>query len=308
MKPEPLQTSPDPLSDLLRWALIAVVGVAVSAGVAVLAYVFVFHQAGWSPDPAAWGEFGDFLGGLINPIVGIVTVFLVFLSISIQRREFKQSNDALAAQNAAIRLQSFEQTFFAWLSNYRDLVSSVTSEDRVGRDALLLMWATHLSRNPVRDRLRGMLTLQDYENAIRPGGGIPDAETPKILELLLQSWQVIYNESEHHLDSMFRTLYRLIRWVDERPETLLSADQKWHYISIVRAQLSRVEMLYLFYNGFTGRGHRFAKYINKYALFDNLDDNDDFALRLMRQLDESPFDAEAYDSDLAREQLGRPKQ
>jgi uncharacterized membrane protein len=313
MNPKPSPSKPDLLERLLSAAAPAFVSVVVLAVVAIAAYVFKFHENGWALDPAVWGQFGDYFGGLINPVVGIVTVYLVLLSIAIQRKELqsslhelKQSNEALATQNAAIALQSFEQTFFAWLANYRDLVSSVTFEGRTGRDAIREMWASLLGTGPVRDRLRIVLPVQEYETAIR-SGGVSDANKSRVSEGLLLSWEVIYDRSEHHIDSMFRTLYRLVRWVDEQPMSLLPPEQKWHYISIVRAQLSRVEMIYLFYNGFTDRGRKFAYYINKYAMFDNLDDNEDFGLQFMRQLDESPFDAEAYDSTLAREVLVRPK-
>lgn len=49
-------------------------------------------------DPERLGQLGDFLGGTINPIVGFLSIVLLFISISIQRKELKKTSEALENQ------------------------------------------------------------------------------------------------------------------------------------------------------------------------------------------------------------------
>ncbi len=40
--------------------------------------IFYSYHLGWiSEDPSRWGEFGDFIGGVINPTIGLITIWLL---------------------------------------------------------------------------------------------------------------------------------------------------------------------------------------------------------------------------------------
>ncbi|WP_294991308.1 hypothetical protein [uncultured Stenotrophomonas sp.] len=69
------------------------------------AYLIRFHSHPLG-DPDSWGQFGDFLGGLLNPLVGIVTVLMVLETLRITRREAADTRAALEHQ----RLEMHEQT------------------------------------------------------------------------------------------------------------------------------------------------------------------------------------------------------
>lgn len=51
---------------------------------------------------AAWGQFGDYLGGVFNPVVGLFTIFLLVSTIKQQSRALDQTEDALSHANAAL--------------------------------------------------------------------------------------------------------------------------------------------------------------------------------------------------------------
>ena len=76
---------------------------------AVTVYLFWFHKHQISTDPADWGSFGDYIGGLVNPAVGLATVVLVIFSINIQRRELRASLEEMKAANQAAARMSFER-------------------------------------------------------------------------------------------------------------------------------------------------------------------------------------------------------
>jgi len=52
----------------------------------ILSYVNYFN-GGIEPDTATWGEFGDFIGGTVNPIFGFLTFIGVLWTISLTYKE-----------------------------------------------------------------------------------------------------------------------------------------------------------------------------------------------------------------------------
>lgn len=55
-------------------------------------------------DSAAWGQFGDYVGGVINPVVGLITIWLLTASLKQSQQEMaltrKALQDAEASQKA----------------------------------------------------------------------------------------------------------------------------------------------------------------------------------------------------------------
>lgn len=243
---------------------------------------------------------------MLNPIFGfasflalLATIFYQAKELNASTKELKNSASALAAQNKAIELQSFEQTLFSWLNAYSSLLSAIKYEQNSnstphtisGRSALNKFWENHI------EHLTNSLYPIDFSN---PSKGIYDIK---------KAWESLYKEEEYQLDSLFRTLYRLFLWIDSQHESRLAKPQKWLYASIIRSQLSWIEMVYLYYNGLTTRGFKFKAIVEKYALFDNLTFDSNIGIELIKNhLPTKEFySCEAFDSELARVKLGLPK-
>ena len=152
---------------LLILAAIFVVAV-VSAAVVICYYPFHFSSFPIAEKDAAapWGQLGDYLGGTLNPIFGFLSVMALLVALVIQSRELKisseelkKSSDALDAQNRAIAQQSFEQTFFSWLSNYRDMLgamSDLPTRNLVGGAALRQWWLDKFTEHNVIQKAKGL--------------------------------------------------------------------------------------------------------------------------------------------------------
>jgi hypothetical protein len=93
--------------------------IALTAGtVATAAYLLNF---GFIPSDAqdVWGQFGDFLGGLLNPLVALFALYMLSVTLRIQRRELRATHDELKAsrliadvQRKVMQRQLFESQFF----------------------------------------------------------------------------------------------------------------------------------------------------------------------------------------------------
>lgn len=295
----------------------------VVGGLLILAYgiYFGFIRKEESGGPDTWGQFGDFLGGLLNPVVGAVTIILLVRTLTaqlhavdmqrqelklqrdelkLQRAETARSTEALAAQNNAIKMQSFEQTFFAWLQSNRQFVSSLNAGPDQGfkvLQSLVRPWAAGTLDSVGTD-------FDQWTERHRQSAG-------KLLEIKFFAAKDGYEDTykNHHdvLGPLLRSLYRLIDWVDNSP---ISDSEKWHYVAIARSQLTWPEMMILAYNGTTKRGERFATLIEKYALLDNLEATSDYLIAAMRgpflerRFDGFPYTKRAFSSAVAKLELG----
>lgn len=283
---------------------------------------------------AEWGQLGDYFGGTLNPLFGFVSVLALLITLIVQSkelrlstRELQHSSAALEGQNRAIERQSFEQTFFAWLNNYHELLQSITTTSQLtqsgisGRAALYAWWGPEASSSLVFNLVREHFVLNHEAGGYR--AWLHDtqsldktAQTKLAIEVVgtdvassvLHEWDKSYLSHEYQLDSLFRNLYRLILWIHSQNESKLTQAQKWLYVGIVRGQLSWIEQVYLFYNGLTERGEKFRKLVNTYALFDNLTFENDPVLEYVRHNppDDVAYMRSAFDSVAARRALGLP--
>lgn len=245
----------------------------VFAIVVVTVFAMNFSNAAVSKDPGSWGQFGDYVGGLINPFVGLITVYLIFTSITIQRKELKNSLKELKQANESSKLLSFEQTFFAWLGNYSALLNSIEDQNGRGRDVLERWYTRSLTMTAIISKVPGATTVNgvyrwlDDEWRTIEAGGSPD-RVQDIFDHLMKQYDSLYKDHRSDFDALYRTLYRLLLWIDN---SKLDLPTRWQYISIVRAQLSWIECVLLLFNGLTMQGQKFCALANKYALFDNLE-------------------------------------
>lgn len=68
---------------------------------AIISYVWWFlfrHNSDLSTDSAVWGSFGDYFNGFVSPVVGFVTVVLIFRAYRTQEREFSETTKSLKIQ------------------------------------------------------------------------------------------------------------------------------------------------------------------------------------------------------------------
>lgn len=61
----------------------------------VSAYVYSFHSYEWSSNPSDWGGIGDYIGGLLNPVISFVALYYLIKAYSTQKQELSETKDVL---------------------------------------------------------------------------------------------------------------------------------------------------------------------------------------------------------------------
>lgn len=113
------------LRKTLIFIVLLVVFVIFVAAIPVVIYLNNFSSRELSPNPEQWGQLGDYVGGLINPILGFATLISVLYAIFLQRTELGDAKDALANQSALMDEQIFDGKFFNMLSLFNESVNSM---------------------------------------------------------------------------------------------------------------------------------------------------------------------------------------
>ena len=76
-----------------------------------------------------------------------------------------------------------------------------------------------------------------------------------------------------YLDHYFRLLYRILKFVKDTP-LITGFDDEYEYTSMLRAVLSRYELVWLYYNGLSDYGvEKLKPLIERYAMLKNLRDD-----------------------------------
>lgn len=74
-------------------------GVAIVVFLSVmLAYVYklwYLSSLHLADDPEAWGQFGDYVGGLLNPLIAFLAFYWLTQSVLLQKQELAETKDAL---------------------------------------------------------------------------------------------------------------------------------------------------------------------------------------------------------------------
>lgn len=126
--------APETLRKQTAWTFWGVVAIAV---ILVVVYPIWFWGFNDLPpadkDPEPWGQFGDFIGGILNPLVALFALYWLTRSIGIQREELAATKQELADTKLLIaeqvktaEKQRFEDTFFALLDQHNAALRYLT--------------------------------------------------------------------------------------------------------------------------------------------------------------------------------------
>lgn len=238
------------------------------------------HYKGVADFYEARGTFGDQFGA-VNALFSALAFAGMIYALILQmnelhlqreelkdnREEMKRQTDEFQQQNVAMKRQSFENTFFNMMSLQQKIVSDlrVTDSHRewLREDAQQGGILSHEERvvntYTGRDIFAYIYRHSEDNNYV----GL----STELAKGGLQGYAESYYRS--YLDHYFRHLYTILKYVD-RSEDIKNED-KFQYASILRATLSRYELVLLYYNGLSTLGNEKLKpLLEKYCMLKNL--------------------------------------
>ena len=104
------------LEDVLLWICLAVVVAAVVAATIYYLYFGSHLALPLSGDPETWGQFGDYIGGLLNPSIALCALMLLARGVLLQRDTLKAAKDEMRGMASIAQRQRFDSQFAALIS------------------------------------------------------------------------------------------------------------------------------------------------------------------------------------------------
>lgn len=182
----------------------------------------------------SWGQFGDFLGGVLNPIFTLMTFFGVIITIALQKLELRAAREEYKKSANALDTQAIENTFFNMLNLHYKITENLKFDAEVFMQAydLTLPHSKNNSRN-------GTAAFSLFFDIAKSNWPYDMKRTIGIYEELQNNYNYIFG---HY----FRNLYQIINFVDKNDN--IKPAQKKKYLNMLRAHLSSDELFTLFIN------------------------------------------------------------
>ena len=270
-------------------------------GGVILLFLLNFSMVFFVPGENTRGTFGDQFGAVNALFSGlaftglIYTIILQRKDLEIQRHDLKLQREEIALnrkemeeqtaefekQNETLKIQRFENTFFNMLSQFQEVVNNLNvryrkyrvDHESFGRE----VFSESFEKAPIIvDLPYGKSQTTHYDgmrDTIKNNGleGYEKADTPAIF------------------DHYFRLLYRILKFVRDTP-LITEFDDEYEYTSMLRAILSRYELVWLYYNGLSEYGcEKLKPLIERYAMLKNLRED-----LLVEDIDVGAYAASAY--------------
>ncbi len=114
----------------------------------VVGRYFTYFKGDLSTEHGDWGTFGDYIGGILNPILSFLSLIALLATIVLQskelkltRKELKRSASAqedtkkiLDKQSETLARQQFESTFFSMLDQHNKVLESFSTTENIVDD------------------------------------------------------------------------------------------------------------------------------------------------------------------------------
>lgn len=107
----------------------------VSTPMAYVVWFFFINDIPLSTDSSVWGSFGDFIGGILNPMIALLAFYWLTQSVLIQKTELaatqrilKETENAQKEQAKTQEKKRFEDTFHSLLSQMNSVFDSLNEE------------------------------------------------------------------------------------------------------------------------------------------------------------------------------------
>ena len=271
-------------------------------GGVILLFLLNFSMIFFVPNENTRGTFGDQFGAVNALFSGlafaglIYTIVLQRRDLELQRHDLKLQRDELALtrqemeeqtaefekQNETLRIQRFENTFFNMMSQFQEVVNNLTVMvttssgiyESKGRDVFQAQFEKTVVYVDLKNEAKNKARFRGMKGALE--------------KYNLDGY--LYSDTPTCFDHYFRLLYRILKFV-KTTSLVTNYEEEYEYTAMLRAVLSRYELVWLFYNGLTYGEDKLKPLIERYAMLSNLRTD---MLANCSEIDEGAYDPSAY--------------
>lgn len=236
---------------------------------------------------ATCGTFGDQFGAVNALFSGLAFAGLIYTimlqrsdlrnqrkELFLQRQEMKRNRDEMITQNKTLALQRFENTFFNMMELQQQIVNNLEYSVTIPK-----------------------FNISRFKGIVSPKSESVTYRGREVFEHLYSGWNkqgslnfetiikdkglsgYVDSDVRTMLDHYFRHFYTILNFIDkssafddDNPD--VAHNNKYQYAKILRATLSRYELVLLYYNGLSDVGNEKLKpLLERYSMLKNINEN-----------------------------------
>lgn len=225
---------------------------------------------------------GDWLGGTSAPLFSLAGFLMMYGAYKMQqedlrltRQEMQQTRKEFETQNATLKRQEFETTFFHLLELHHQIVNSIIYQHTIydsfddppktttyeGRNYFIYAY-----NNALKNQYKRCILTNDPEINGRFKNLSPFKSD---LISLQQAYNEFHRKHHQYIGHYFRNIYHILRLLDK---SILTDEEKMDFAKLLAAQLSADELHLLFYNCFASDDYKKTRALTlHYDMFDTMD-------------------------------------
>lgn len=264
----------------------------VCLGIVLFVVVVALFIAGWyyvdgiSSYEEVRGQFGDKFGAVNALFSGLAFAGLIYTIIlqhdelgcqreelANNRAEMKQQTEELKKENLNLRVQRFENTFFDMLTLQQQIIEGLAyryDEKVMIKESTTDSIIPYNNKETIIERtVKGREFFRFvFMEALHH---TPDGDFVGLSKVMEREGQYAYTEyySSSYFDHYFRHFYSILKFIKQNE--WLGWEEQYRYASILRASLSRYELVWIYYNGLSENGNEKLKpLLEEFSMLKNL--------------------------------------
>lgn len=242
----------------------------------------------YSTDYTKIGPYGDYIGGVLNPLISVFAVFAAGFAFYAQYQANKQVQDQF-------QIQQFESQLFEMINLYRKNADEMKLSNYNGRKCFAVMFEefkfiyleveTYLSEHDLNEKdltsISYCIFYYGVGNNIKPILNQLYNKLKIDFNELIYRLEMVKNEFDYHghvtltnnlgdsisyifkykpfkghlsrLGHYYRHLFQTVKYVINNKN--IHYDKKYEYLKLIRCQISDYEYIFLFYNSLFEKGN-----------------------------------------------------
>lgn len=194
-----------------------VVAAAILIAVVLLLYFFQFSinlGFGVSGNPEVWGQLGDYVGGILNPLLSFISIVLLIKSLTLQQDANLGLRAEIRNTRKTERLRSFETQLFNMISAQQSYFDNFKVDLSSAGESLRCSGA------------EAVIKIEEIIESMRAGGCDSLAVAEYIEDI----------DSTDQIYSMTRIFYNMVKAIDERlsdAKGFTEDDRRSYYLTLI---------------------------------------------------------------------------
>lgn len=204
-----------------------------------------------------FGEFGEFIGGIVGSLWALAGVFLFFATLTYQKREFELQRFELHKSQKIFQQQNFSTLFISFINKHNDIIDHLEAHDINNSVWTGTNFFVFFQEKVMSSFIQKVRSLEPQQKA--------DAQLQKLFKEYFTYHFSFYQNS---LDPYLKNLSVLFKLIQRyRADT---QDQGEYYSFITKASFTQSELFLIYHVSLFNLLKEFSSISNAFEMFEDI--------------------------------------